>query len=252
LNNPVQSRYNSGVHISVFDERSPMKSVSLVVLVSLLLSGCSYTQFLPPTATIPVPTATETATVYSTPTETASVTPTQPTPTFTLTPTLVYLEGTPTSSDTPASTGTLYVVPSVTQTATMATIAPLPVSDGPFAKIELSGKQIFWGSCEPSFILVTVHVLDSVPAKKVLMFLRLEDKKSGGDSTQWGGGADMDSQGNGVFTYKLTAASFSRYHEFSNAWGEYQFIATDANLGRLGSSRLYEGDSSGLTIAPCP
>jgi len=224
-----------------------MKSVCLIALVSLLLSGCSYTQLfqlLSPTATIPPPPAT--ATIYSTPTETATITPTQPTPTFTDTPTLIYLNGSPTPSVIPNGTSTLYVIPSITSTIT---IAPLLVPDGPFAKILLSGTQLFWGTCEPSSITVTVHVLDSVPAKTVLMFLRLEDTNPGGDSTAWGGGAEMDSQGGGVFTYTLTPESFNRYREFKSAWGEYQFVATDANLGRLGASKQYINN---LTVAICP
>jgi len=223
-----------------------MKSVSLIVLVSLILSGCSYTQFLPPTATIPPPAATETATVYSTPTETPSITPTQPTPTFTLTPTLVYLNGTPTPSETPAGTSTLYVVPSVTLTAT---IAPLLVPDGPFGRILLSGTQLLWGTCEPSSITVTVHVLDTVPATEVLMFLRLEDKGDANNFTQWGGGADMASQGGGTFTYTLTPESFNQYRDFKNAWGEYQIVAFGDNLKRLGSSKQYLNN---LTVAICP
>jgi hypothetical protein len=221
-----------------------MKSIILFTVVSLLLTGCSYTQFLPATATIPVPTAT--ATIYSTPASTATITPTQPTPTFTNTPTLVYLNGSPTPSEIPLGTSTLYVIPSITPTDT---IAPLLVPDGPFARVLLSGNKIFWGACEPTSVLVTVHVVDSVPAKKVLMFLRLEETRAGGNSTEWGGGADMDSQGHGDFTYQLTAKSFSHYNEFTSAWGQYQFVAFDANLGRLGASKQYISD---LTISACP
>ena len=232
------------MHRSVLDERSAMKSIGLIAVISLLLTGCSFSQFLPPTATLPLPTAT--ATLYSTPTITATITPTQPTPTFTNTPTLVYLNGTPTPSEIPIGTSTLYVVPSKTPTST---IVPLLVPDGPFARVILSGNKIFWGACEPSSVLVTVHVIDSVPAKKVLMFLRLEETREGGNSTEWGGGADMDPQGHGDFTYQLTAKSFSHYNEFTSAWGQYQFVVFDANLERLGASKQYVHE---LTISACP
>ena len=221
-----------------------MKTARLVALVGVLLSGCSYTDLLPTAPATLTPPPSATATIYVTATETPTITPTQPTPTFTTTPTLIYPNGSPLPSLTFTPPATRYVVPSTT-----AIIAAQPLQgNGPFTTILVSGKQLFWGSCNPASVKTTVKVSESVPASGVLIFLRLKDTKTG-DTTPWGGGAIMEKAGDGVFTYTLTAKSFSHYREYMQAWGQYQFVAYDVHLNRLGASTEYLNN---LTIAPCP
>jgi hypothetical protein len=224
-----------------------MKRAGLIVIVSLLLSGCSYTditKLLPATATPAPPTLTPTATVYMTPTETPTITPTQPTPSFTPTPTMIYPNGTPAP--------TLTFTPEPTQFAFTTENATLPVQpltgSGPFASILVSGTQLLWGGCEPSSINASVKVQADVPVAVVTMWLRLQDVSTG-EQTAWGGGAIMNKQGNGVFDYTLTAANFTHYREFPKAWGQYQFVASDKSLKRLGASATY---LNSLTISRCP
>jgi len=224
-----------------------MKRAALIAAIALFLSGCSYTDFanLLPQAPTPLPPpATATATIYVTPTETPTITPTQPTPTFTTTPTLIYLNGVPAWTETPTPPATLWML----ATATPSVAAQPLLGNGPFATILVPGKQLFWGSCEPSSLKVAVKVQDSVPAHTVLIFLRLQDTKTG-DTTTWGGGAIMDRADGGVFTYDLTAKAFEHYHDYLQAWGQYQFVALDSHLKRLGASTQYLNN---LTIAPCP
>jgi hypothetical protein len=224
-----------------------MKSVALLVVFGFLLSACSYTDLIPaaPSPLPPAPTAT--ATVYVTPTSTPTITPTQPTPTFTFTPTLIYLNGQPAPSLTPSAEPTLWVATGVVTLS--PTIPPQPLlGNGPFSSILVPGPKLFWGACEPSSIKATVKVADGVPAHTVLIFLRLQDTNSP-DTTQWGGGAIMDRQDNGVFTYDLTAKSFEHYHDYLKAWGQYQFVALDSHLQRIGASNQYLNN---LTIEPCP
>ncbi len=221
-----------------------MKSASLIVVLSLLLSGCAYSvsMFLPATPTSPPPTATETA--FMTPTETASITPTQPTPTFTDIPTLIYTEGTPTPSGTPNPTGTLYTLP----TTTGSPIVLTPEDHSLFTSIAVSGTRLFWGSCEPASAKVTVQVADPVRVREVTIWLRLKSTKTN-DTTEWGGGAIMDNHNNGTFTYTLTAKNFSHYRDYLSAWGQYQFVARDAQKVRVGASAQYLNN---LVVAPCP
>ncbi len=221
-----------------------MHKARLITLLSLLLSGCSYTELLPPTPTTIPSTASATATIYMTPTQTASITATQPTPTFTGTPTLVYPNGTPVPSLTASPPATLW---RLATTSATAIVQPLG-GNGPFKTILVSGKQLYWGTCNPSTIKAAVQVADEVPAFGVMIMLRLKDVKTG-DTTDWGGGAIMDKQGNGLFTYTLTAKSFTHYRDYMQALGQYQFVAYDANLKRLGASTEYLNN---LTIAPCP
>src|SRR5512143_4366699 len=111
-----------------------MRRAGLILILSLVLSGCSYTdvmKLLPATRTPPPPAATPSATVYMTPTETPTLTPTVPTPTFTGTPTMIYPNGTPapTLTFTPPATQFSFATASAT-----AVLQPVGGS-GPFAAI---------------------------------------------------------------------------------------------------------------------
>ena len=222
-----------------------MKKAVLIAALILFLSGCSYTDLLPKAPTPLPPASTATPTVYMTPTETPTITPTLPTPTFTLTPTLIYLNGVPAMTDTQTPPATLWVLATATPSVEGQSVL---VGNGPFSTILVPGKQLFWGTCDPSVLKVTVKVQDGVPAHTVLIFLRLKDTKSN-DTTTWGGGAIMDRQGGGVFTYNLTAKSFEHYHDYMQALGQYQFVALDIHLNRIGASSQFLDN---LTIAPCP
>lgn len=217
-----------------------MKKASFLLVLSLLLSSCSAMPLFPPTSTPAPPTATFTLTVYVSPTVTPSITPTQPTPTFTDTPTLIYSGPTPTPSSTPQPTGTIGLL--ITEVSVQGT----PES-GLFTSIQISGNQIFWGSCKQTFVTFKAHVIDP-KAQLVTIWLRLQDKNSD-ESTDWGGGAIMDGDGNGTFTYILTYKNISHYSEFKSAWVQYQLVASDKKLNRIGATRLYLNN---LSIAPCP
>ncbi len=224
-----------------------MKRAGLVIIVGLLLSGCSYTdvmKLLPATTTPAPPTLTPTATVYMTPTDTPTITPTQPTPTFTPTPTMIYPNGTPPP--------TMSLTPLPTQFGLAEGSATLPVqpliASGPFSAIRVSGSQLLWGGCEPSSITASVTVQPGIAVYFVTMWLRLQDVSTG-ERTEWGGGAIMDKQGGGVYTYTITAKNFEHYREFAKAWGQYQFVVSDRQLNRLGASMPY---LSSLTISRCP
>jgi hypothetical protein len=225
-----------------------MKRLAFLASIGLLLAGCSYTDYLPGAASPLPPPPTATATVYMTPTETATITPTQPTPTFTSTPTFIYPNGRPAPSLTPSPLPTLWRA-----TGSAPALSPnlpgqaLP-SLGPFASVLMSGPKLYWGSCEPSSITATAKVAAGMPVHSVLIFLRLQDTNSP-DTTQWGGGAIMQRQGGGLFTYDLTAKSFEHYRNYKSAWGQYQFVALDSSLHRIGATGQY---LSNLTIQPCP
>ncbi len=225
-----------------------MKRAGLIVIVSLLLSGCSYMdvmKLLPATATPAPPTLTPTATVYMTPTETSTITPTQPTPSFTPTPTMIYPNGSPAPTLTFTPPATQFLM--ATASPTLPPLGP-SAGSGPFESILVSGNQLLWGGCEPSSITASVKVQAGLPVRVVTMWLRLQDVSTG-EMTAWGGGAIMNKQGGGVYTYTLTPANFEHYREFPKAWGQYQFVASGAGLVRLGASATY---LNSLTISRCP
>lgn len=218
---------------------------SIPLLFLFLLSGCSNAIFQPPSPTLQeniMPT------IIHSPTRTSTITPTLPTPTFTSTPTLIYSDTTPTiqSLDEPSGTPGSIFSPSPTSTETPPVIT-IP-QDSLFTSIDISGDQIFWGVCAPSFVKITTHIDNLSNIHTVTLWLRLENKSTG-DTTEWGGGAIMNNEDQGNFTYTLSAKSFSHYREYLNAWGQYQLVASDIHLKRVGASSQYKNN---LTIAPCP
>lgn len=213
----------------------------VLVLVLVLLSGCSYSDILsvaPATATSTIevtPAATET------PQATPTITPTQPTPSFTPTPTFIYLNTAP----VPQLTWT----PAEASTALTGTVTlPAPTAGTLFSDVALGVKQIFWGACTPSSTSIKVHVDESAGVTGVLLALRLENPKTA-DTTPWGGYPAMKKVGPGDFTYQLNATSFSHYHDYISAWGQVQFIATNRFGDIVGRSEPF---LRLLVVAPCP
>lgn len=217
-----------------------MKKTALLPVFGLFLSACSYTILLPSTSTPAPPTATFTQTVYVSPTTTPSITPTQPTPTFTDTPTLIYSGPTATPSTTPQPTSTIGFL----STEVSSQLTP---ESKAFSSVQISGNQIFWGSCKSS-VTVKARVADAVKAQLVTLWIRLRDRNST-DETEWGGGAIMSSDGKGTFTYILSYENISHYSIFKSAWVQYQLVASDKKLNRLGATRVYLNT---ITLAPCP
>jgi hypothetical protein len=230
----------------------------LIPLLSLFLSGCAFPVFGNANATNPQALIEVTASQVVTPAQTATLVPTLPTSTFTGTPTLIYLDPTPSMTAEGISTETLS--PVLVATETLATISVTnqnitgtpPLQTVPknslFTSIAVSGGRILWGVCEPSFVKVTAHIDDLTKVHIVTIWLRLANKTTG-DTTDWGGGAIMNNDGKGNFAYTLTAKSFSHYREYIDAWGQYQLVASDRNLDRIGASAQYLNN---LSVAPCP
>jgi hypothetical protein len=228
-----------------------MKKKCFILLLSLFLSACTLPNLMPSTAPIPVSPVPVTSQVLTS-TPPFTVTPTPATATFTETPTLIYLfptqaittEGISTETLSPIITSTLASTPNITDTPPFQTIP----KDSLFTTILISGGSIFWGDCEPSFIKITAHITNLANIRVVTIWLRLANKTTG-DTTDWGGGAIMNDDGQGNFTYTLTAKSFSHYREYISAWGQYQLVASDIHLQRVGASAQYLNN---ITVAPCP
>lgn len=225
-----------------------MKFHRLIPLFCVILSGCSYTDLFAPTIIAPAKGPSATATGVITPTWTSTFTPTLPTATFTGTPTLIYLRPSPTIISTDYSSGTPGSIFSPTPTSSETPPAVTIPQNGIFTIIKISGDHVLWGACEPSFVKITTHIEDQKNIHTVTVWLRLANKKTG-DTTEWGGGAIMNDEGQGNFSYTLTAKSFSHYREFLDAWGQYQLVASDRNLQRISGSSQY---LNSLTVSPCP
>ena len=228
-----------------------MRKPALIIMLGLSMLACSVsdiTRLIPGMPISPLPTAFPIETVYVTSTSTPSIMPTQPTPTFTPTPTLIYLGSMGSPSDTPIPTGTLWTVgQAVSSPNSVTPNSNTPEASG-FSSYSMSGNILHWGVCPLNKIQVVARPSDVTHTHFVLLFLRLQDRESPFEATHWGSGAIMDSDGKGTFTYTLTAENLPGYREFTLAWVQYQFVATDKKLNVIGRTQVV---LNSIAYSPC-
>jgi len=228
-----------------------MKKIILLTTI-FLLAGCSAMPALPalpflqtptPVPTRPSNTPVPTVTLISDgwtdtpdPFATSTVGPTDTPPagaTFTKT-------RTPTATIVPLSTITLEPVnPNLFTPSTTI-----------FGPPTLSTTQIVWGyGCDGSrSIQFTVQMI--VPVKRlkyVTLWYRLQDKYSSRHS-EWGGGAIMSDNDRGTYFYTINLDQIDGYMNYEDAWLQYQFVASNVYLQRLGSSIV---DLDSVSITDC-
>jgi hypothetical protein len=230
-----------------------VKKIALISAVAFMLLACSISDvsnILTPLATrTPLPIATNT--VYVTPSDTPTITATLPTPTFTGTPTLVGggFTATPTLTsanltETPAVTGSPMDTTSTPIIGGLSLVTPPGVG---FTSVKISGNILKWGGCEPSSVTFTAQVTDPITETAVLLFLGLKDPTTG-ETTKMGAGAIMNGNSTGIFTYTVTAKNITHYQDFPGAWVQYEMVATNGGLQRLGWTQVYQNS---ITISPC-
>jgi len=71
--------------------------------------------------------------------------------------------------------------------------------------------------------------------KYVLLFYRLQDKYSG-RNTEWGGGAILSDNDQGVYFYTIELDQIEDYKFFEDAWFQYQLVAATSTRRVLGRS----------------
>jgi hypothetical protein len=207
-------------------------------------------------------------------------------PQFNVTPTAPMVTSTPSPrpSTTPIPTQNLFATatstpltftPTVTMigaelfTATNTSTAfptPVPFTPGPpvgaasdnyftpkstgFLGILTSSSIIYWneGPCSPRDIKVSAFVEDQVNTDKVLLFMRLREKKNTLNVTDWGAGAIMTKAENGSFNYDVRTFNLNHYYYFREAWLEYQLVAFNINMEVIGRTPVYDRN---LTLAMC-
>jgi hypothetical protein len=217
-----------------------MKKSIQVLLIAIILAGCSSFPNLPRLAsqTSPPPLDTSTPFISETPIPTQNLFATStPTP-LTFTPTVTALGAelfTPTSSET--SFPTDFPTPDI----------PLDPEDSGyftpqntgFLGILISNNTMYWneGPCSPREIKVSAFVEDQINTHHVLLFTRLREKKNTLNVTKWNAGAM--SKGNGSFNYDVrTLTSGASY--FVDAWLEYQ-LGVNEDRDVIGRRRFMIG-----------
>ena len=233
-----------------------MKKIIQVLLIAILLAGCSGLPSLPAllaTQTSPPPTETRTPFISETPIPTQNLFATAtPTPlTFTPTPTSLGAElFTPTSTET--SFPTDFPTPDI----------PLDPEDSGyftpkntgFLGILISNNTMYWneGPCSPRNINVSAFVEDQLNTHHVLLFTRLREKKNTLNVTRWNAGALMVKADNGSFNYNIRTFNLRRYYYFVDAWLEYQLVAFNEDREVIGRTGIFDRNISLVRCRPVP
>ncbi|HUE97769.1 MAG TPA: hypothetical protein VMN99_00865 [Anaerolineales bacterium] len=216
------------------------KSIFFLVMFSLL-SGCSGLPVSIPFLSSPTPTAPPqpTATPFS-------LDSTQTPDLFvlnTLEPTTTPPTGTPLVTDTQFPTFT----PTFRPTITLEPVEPSLFTPSPnlFLSVQRSTDQIVWGgSCDGArSIRFTTQVMAVPRLRYVTLWYRLQDKYSG-RHTDWGGGAILSDNDQGTYFYDLDLSQIHRYRFYTDAWFQYQLVASTATERVLGRSVVSRSDVS--------
>jgi len=231
------------------------RTASLVLAgIVVFLAGCSalptinIPQFIA-SPTLPQPTATPTPEPTGTPIPTQNLFATSTSTPLTFTPTVTSIgaelfTATATATNFPTAAPT-YGVPVGASSGSYFT----PQSRG-FLAILTSNSTIYWneGPCMPRNIKMSAFVEDIINTDKVLLFMRLREKKNTLNVTDWGAGAIMLKGENGSFNYDIRTFNIRRYYYFKEAWLEYQLVAYNEDMEEIGRTPIYDRN---LVLAQC-
>ncbi len=159
-------------------------------------------------------------------------------------------------SGTPHATSTRTPFPTIPPTArSTITLEPVDITlftpgPNPFTLLSKSTTQLVWGyTCDGArSIKFVVQVV--VPLKRlkyVTLWYRLQDKYSG-RHTDWGGGAIMADNDRGTYFYTLELGQIDDYKQYYDAWLQFQFVASNIFLHRLGASTV---DRTSVSLTHC-
>lgn len=228
-----------------------MKKLVQIFVLGIFLAGCSglpnISQLLAtPTPPAP-PTDTETPAASETPIPTQNLFATStPTP-LTFTPTVTSIGA---ELFTPTGTATNPPLATPTLGVPLLSDAYFTPRDAGFLTILYSGNIIYWneGPCWPRNIKISAFVADVPNTHKVLLFMRLREKKNTLHVTDWGSGALMIKEENSSFNYNVRTWNIDDYWFFKDAWLEYQLVIYDKDMNEIGRSQIYDRN---LTLARC-
>lgn len=159
-------------------------------------------------------------------------------------------------SGTPHATSTKTPFPTIPPTArSTITLEPVDITlftpgPNPFSLLSKSTTQLVWGyTCDGArsikFVVQVVAPLKRL--KYVTLWYRLQDKYSA-RQTPWGGGAIMADNDRGTYFYTLELSQIDDYKQYYDAWLQFQFVASNIFLHRLGASTV---DRTSVSLTHC-
>lgn len=234
--------------MQIYYEEFMKKIVS--ALLAFTLMGCSALQDLPflqsptPAPVLPTNTPEPTVTLVS---DSYTSTPdlfavNTEGPTATLPSGTQRVTNTPTPRSSPTTRPTITLEPVDT---TLFTPGPQP-----FTLLSKSTTQLVWGSTCDGARSIKFVVQLTVPLRRlkyVTLWYRLQDKYSA-RQTEWQGGAIMSDNDRGSYFYTLELNQIRRYEYYEDAWLQFQFVASNIYLHRLGASVV---DRNSVSLTHC-
>jgi len=229
-----------------------MKKFFPILLLSLLLPGCSALPNLSQLAATvtPAPAATLTPVPTVTPIPTQNFFATSTSTPITFTPTVTALGAdlfTPTNTETP------FILPTAAAPQVSVPDAGIftPVSVG-FTAVLISNNILYWneGPCMPREVKVAAFVTDVINTHRVVLFTRLREKKNTLNLTKWNAGAIMIKADNGSFNYNIRTFNIRRYFYYKDAWLEYQLVALNEANEIIGRTQIYDRNISLVRCQP--
>lgn len=225
-----------------------MKKIVQTLVLGIFLAGCSG---MPP-INIPPFMATPTA---PPPTETLTPAPTQtPIPTQNLfatsTPTPLTFTPTVTSIGAELFTPTPFLTGLPTAPLGVMSNAYFTPQDTGFLMVIYSGSILYWneGPCMPRNVRISAFVEDIINTDKVLLHMRLRDKKNTLHLSDWGSAAIMIKGDNGSYNYNIRTFNLDDYYYFRDAWIEYQLVAYTKDMQEIGRTKIYDRN---ISLARC-
>jgi hypothetical protein len=232
------------------------KLIYILVLagVAVFLAGCSglpniNLQQLIATPTSPPPVRTPTPFASETPIPTQNLFATSTSTPLTFTPTVTSIGA---ELFTPTNTATSFPTPGLPPAAVSGSYFT-PQNTG-FLTILISNNTIYWnaGPCTPRNIKVSAFVEDLINTDRVVLFMRLREKKNTLNVTEWGAGALMIKEDNGSFNYNVRTFNIRRYYYFRDAWLEYQLVALAEDNQVIARTQIYDRNISLVRCQPVP
>jgi len=229
-----------------------MKKIIQILLLGVFLAGCSVLPGLPPLLTSPTPpqpAETPTPFISATPIPTQNLFATSTSTPLTFTPTVTALGA---ELFTPTATETNFPTPGLPPDIGSSDYFT-PVNTG-FLAVLISNPTIYWneGPCSPRNIKISAFVEDLINTDKVILFMRLREKKNTLNVTEWGAGAEMIKADNGSFNYNVRTFNIRRYYYFVDAWLEYQLVALAEDQQVIGRTQIYDRNLSLVRCQPIP
>lgn len=221
-----------------------MKKIYFALLLFFVLTACAFSVEQIPL--LPTATPTVTLTVVPTSTLTSSPAPTKPSPTFTLTPTMIgYKTRTPTPEDTFTPTVTLTLTDIYSKVTPFTPTPNVEIKGFDFVK---TSSDVFYkgGDCQPSSVVFTAQTANKAKASYVQLFVRLESKTSGAQSS-WTS-IPMQNDGLNMFSYTLVPEEIKAVDAYENPWVQYQMVAVNASQKEVGRTGVF---TKYLTLLRC-